>query len=155
VDQLKQTVKRPGSGKAGIGRESAGGSGLLNRSMPESVAAEAAVLGSMLIDPECIGLVVEKIKAEAFYRIENQIIFDALIALYEKNKGIGLDAVLLRDELERNKQLDEIGGVDYIGRAIEPVPSSANALYYILMMHMMLAVRLARSLTQQSRKYLQ
>jgi len=129
VDQLKQTVNRPGSGKAGVGRD-ADGSGLLNRSMPESLAAEAGVLGSMIIDPECIGLVVEKVKADAFYRIEHQIIFDALVTLYEKNKGVGLDAVLLRDELEKTKQLDEVGGVDYIGRVIESVPSSANVLYY-------------------------
>ena len=129
MDQLKQTVYRPKNSKAGIGRDADAG-GVLNRSMPESIAAEAAVLGSMIIDPECIGLVVEKIKAEAFYRIEHQIVFDALIALYEKNKGVGLDAVLLRDELEKTKQLDEVGGVDYIRRIIESVPSSANVLYY-------------------------
>ena len=129
MDQLKQTVNRPGGSKAGIGR-GAGGGGLLNRSMPESLAAEAAVLGSMIVDPECIGLVIEKVKAEAFYRIEHQIIFEALITLYEKNKGDGLDAVLLRDELEKCKQLAEVGGVDYIGRIIESVPSSANVLYY-------------------------
>jgi len=129
VNQPKQTVKKPKISKTAVGRDADGG-GLLNRSMPESLAAEAAVLGSMIVDPECIGLVVEKIRAEAFYRIEHQIIFESLIRLYEKNKGDGLDAVLLRDELEKHKQLEEVGGVDYIGRIIESVPSSANVLYY-------------------------
>jgi len=104
--------------------------GLTNRSMPESLAAEAAVLGSMIIDPECIGQVVEQLEAAAFYRIEHRYIFDALIALYEKNKGVGLDAVLLRDELEKRKQLDEVGGVEYLARVMESVPSSANVMYY-------------------------
>ena len=105
-------------------------SGLAGRSMPESLAAEAAVLGSMIIDPECIGQVVEQLKAEAFYRVEHRIIFDALIALYEKNKGEGIDAVLLRDELEKRRQLEEIGGVEYLAKVMESVPSSASVSYY-------------------------
>ena len=105
-------------------------SGLIGRSMPESLAAEAAVLGSMLIDPGCISQVVELVKAEAFYRIEHQMMFEAIIELFEKNRGEGLDAVLLRDELEKRKQLEEIGGTEYIAKILESVPSSANVIYY-------------------------
>ena len=105
-------------------------SGLTGRSMPESLAAEAAVLGSMLIDPGCISQVVELVKAEAFYRIEHQMMFEAIIGLYEKNKGEGLDGVLLRDELEKRKQLEEVGGTEYIAKVLESVPSSANVMYY-------------------------
>jgi len=100
------------------------------RSMPESLAAEAAVLGSMIIDPERIGQVVEQLRAEAFYRIEHRYIFDAIVSLYEKHKGGVIDAVLLRDELERRKQLAEVGGVEYLGRIMDSVPSTANAMYY-------------------------
>jgi replicative DNA helicase len=102
----------------------------LARSMPESLAAEAAVLGSMIIDPQCIADVVEMIETSSFYRIEHQIIFDAIISLFEKNRGQGLDAVLLRDELEKNNKLKEVGGVDYLARIMESVPSSANVMYY-------------------------
>ncbi len=104
--------------------------GLLGRAMPESIAAEAAVLGSMVIEPKCIGEVLELIKGEAFYRIENRIIFEAVIALYEKNKGVGIDGVLLRNELEKRKQLEEVGGVEYLAKVIESVPSAANVMYY-------------------------
>lgn len=104
--------------------------GMDARSMPESLAAEAAVLGSMMIDPECIGDVIEQLNADAFYRIEHQMIFDALVALYEKNKGGTLDAVLLRDELEKRKQLEDIGGVEYLAKIMDSVPSSANVMYY-------------------------
>ena len=100
------------------------------RSMPESLAAEAAVLGSMLIDPECIGDVVEIVERDAFYRIEHRHIFEALISLYEKNKGIGIDAVLLRDELIKHEHLEEVGGVEYIAKILDSVPSSANVAYY-------------------------
>jgi replicative DNA helicase len=100
------------------------------RSIPESLAAEAAVLGSMIIEPDCINQVVELIKSNAFYRVEHRYIFEALIALYEKNRGVGLDAVLLRDELEKRGQLQEVGGVEYIAKILESVPSSANVGYY-------------------------
>ncbi len=113
--------------------ESNVGGKLTVRSMPESLAAEAAVLGSMLIDPRCIADVIELFSEggrEAFYRIEHQHIFDGLIALYEKNKGEGIDAVLLRDELEKRKVLEEVGGAEYIGRILDSVPSAASVEYY-------------------------
>ena len=103
---------------------------LAGRSMPESLAAEAAVLGSMIIDPECIGQVVEMLRAEAFYRLEHQRIFDALVALYEKNKGTAIDGLLIRDELLKRGQMDEIGGVEYLAKIMNSVPSSANVMYY-------------------------
>ncbi len=103
---------------------------LSGRSMPESLAAEAAVLGSMIIDPECIGEVVEFLEMSAFYRVEHQMIFDALLSLYEKNRGGVIDGVLLRDELEKHKRLEEVGGVEYLTKLAESVPSSANVTYY-------------------------
>ena len=100
------------------------------RSMPQSLAAEAAVLGSMIIDPRCIGDVIELLDRSAFYHTEHQILFDAIIALFEKNRGEGIDGFLVRDELERRDQMQEIGGWEYLQRVLETVPSSANAAYY-------------------------
>jgi replicative DNA helicase len=114
---------------ASISAKPNAGGDLSLRSMPESLAAEAAVLGSMLIDPECIGDVVEHLTAEAFYRVEHRYIYDAIISLYEKNKGIGIDAVLLREELIKRNQLEEVG-VEYIAKILGSVPSSANVGYY-------------------------
>ena len=100
------------------------------RHMPESLAAEAAVLGSLIIDPSCIGDVVERIKRDSFYRVEHQIIFEVLVDLYQNHRSEVIDGVVLRDELEKRKQLEAIGGVEYLGRIVESVPSSANVLYY-------------------------
>ena len=106
-------------------------SGLVaGRTMPESLEAEAAVLGSMLLDPESIGLVVQKIRAEVFYRLEHQMMFDAIVALWEKN-GNDFDLVLLRDELKKRNQLEEIGGPEYLAKIAEAVPSSANVEHYL------------------------
>jgi replicative DNA helicase len=107
----------------------------IGRAMPESLAAEAAVLGSMIIDPECIGEVVEQVSSDAFYRLEHQMIFDALVGLYENSRqvarGVAVDGVLIRDELERRGQLEKVGGVEYLARVMESVPSAANVMYYL------------------------
>ena len=125
-----ESVRTPGGGSV---------SGLAARSMPESLAAEAAVLGSMIIDPECISEVVEQVKTDAFYRTEHRYLFEAILELYQKNpsqkfnngeRGTGLDLVLLRDELEKRKQLEEVGGVEYLVKIVDSVPSSANVNYY-------------------------
>lgn len=101
---------------------------LQGRKMPASPEAEAAVLGSMLLDRECIGDVVEHIGEDCFSLTEHRIIFEAIRSLYERNSQI--DLVLLRDELKKRKSLDAIGGVDYLVRVIESVPSAASAEYY-------------------------
>ncbi|HNU29250.1 MAG TPA: replicative DNA helicase [Sedimentisphaerales bacterium] len=100
------------------------------RSMPQDLGAEAAVLGSMIIDPRCVGEVIETLSRNAFYHSEHQILFDAVISLYEKNRGEGIDGLLVRNELERRNQLDAIGGAEYLQRVIESVPSSASVQYY-------------------------
>ena len=109
--------------------DAGGGDGLnLGRSMPESLEAEAAVLGSMILDSVCVGQVVQQISGDTFYRPEHQIIYDAITSLYESSGNI--DLVLLRDELKKRGKLKDVGGVEYIVRVAESVPSSANVEYY-------------------------
>ena len=115
-------------GNASRSRNPVDAAEVVGRSVPESLEAEAAVLGSMILDRECIGQIVQQINTESFYRTEHQIIFDALISLYEKNSDI--DLILLRDELKKRNRLTEVGGVDYLVRVAESVPSSANVEYY-------------------------
>lgn len=126
MNQSTKTAKNDSSGVVNPGSVAAPKSS--GRSMPESLEAEAAVLGSMMLDPACIGQVVQSIGVEVFYRSEHQIIFDALITLYEKNSKI--DLILLRDELKRQTKLKTIGGVNYLVELVESVPSAANVEYY-------------------------
>ncbi|MBN1361058.1 MAG: replicative DNA helicase [Sedimentisphaerales bacterium] len=127
----KERKKASGNGAGPGGAKAVGPANpAILRSMPESLPAEAAVLGSMIVDPRCIGDVVESLERNAFYHTEHQMIFDAIVALYERNRGEGIDGVLVRNELERHEQLEAIGGLEYLQRVIESVPSSANVTYY-------------------------
>jgi replicative DNA helicase len=97
--------------------------------MPESLEAEAAVVGSMILDPVCIGQVVQHLTAESFYRPEHQTIFEALVGLYEDKSD--LDMVILRDELKKRKKLKAIGGTKYLAKVTDSVPVVANVDYYV------------------------
>jgi replicative DNA helicase len=100
----------------------------LQRVPPQSIEVEACVLGSMILHAPCIDILVQIIRKEHFYRPAHQLVFQALLDMRQGIKPI--DLVLLRDELARTKQLEQVGGIDYLVRLVEGVPSAANAEYY-------------------------
>ena len=95
---------------------------------PQSIEAEACVLGSMILHSPCIDVIVQIVKAEHFYRPAHQQIFDVLIEMTNARKPI--DLVSLSEELKRRKQLEAIGSVEYLVALVEGVPDAANAEYY-------------------------
>lgn len=94
-----------------------------------SRAAEACVLGSMIIDAACINDVFNVVSIKDFALPEHQTIFRAIKKLHGDN-GEKLDGFLLRDELDTQGKLEKIGGIEYIQKILDSVPSSANAIYY-------------------------
>ena len=104
------------------------GGGHLERVPPHDIQAEACVLGSMILDSRAIDLIVDSICAEQFYRPVHQLVFQALMDMHDRTEA--LDLVTVREELVRRKQLETIGGVDYLVALAEGVPSSANVEYY-------------------------
>jgi len=94
-----------------------------------SLSGEAGVIGSMILDRDVMPKVLSILPDEkAFFEPKHQQIFAALLALYAEGKPT--DAICLRDELERRGQLEGIGGVPYIVKILDSVPSSANSEYY-------------------------
>ncbi len=95
---------------------------------PQSLEAEKAVLGSVMLDNESIGKAIEMIDPSHFYRTIHQKIFAAALNLYERNEPV--DLITLSEELKRQKILDEIGGSYYLTELAESIPSSANVEYH-------------------------
>ena len=93
-----------------------------------SLEAEAAVLGSMIVDPKCIGDVLPLIDEKSFFEDSHKTIFNSLVTLFIAN--VPVDAISLRADLKSMNQLEKIGGVEYLKQVMESVPHSANALYY-------------------------
>ncbi len=100
----------------------------IERLPPHSSEAEEAILGSLLIDPDAIFEVASFLKAEAFYRVHNRWIYDAIITLSEKREPI--DFITLTEELRRREQLEEVGGEAYLIGLLNVVPTSINARAY-------------------------
>lgn len=97
-----------------------------------SLSAEAAVLGSILVDPDCFCAVQAILPdAENFFKDEHKAIYSALLQIFNSERqGQKIDAVVLRDELEKSGQLEDSGGVEYIAKVMDSVPHAANAEYY-------------------------
>jgi replicative DNA helicase len=95
---------------------------------PHNPDAEEAVLGSCLIDREAIGRLAPFLRPEDFYRERNGQIFASLMALYDRREPV--DYMTLADELSRRDQLEAIGGVLYLARLLDIVPTSLHAEEY-------------------------
>ena len=95
---------------------------------PQNVDAEMSVLGSILIDPDAIAEVTDKIRTEDFYDQKHGLIFEAMLRLYAVSKPI--DLLTLSEELERKKELELVGGKKYLVELTDYVPSAANVVSY-------------------------
>jgi replicative DNA helicase len=101
-----------------------------DRVLPNSLDAEIAVLGSVLISPtEAASIVRERLSEEHFYYAAHQVIFREIAALQDAMQAI--DLVTLAEKLRDKHQLDEIGGVSYLSELITRVPTAANVEHYI------------------------
>ncbi len=123
VDTSSQYAPQP-VGTASVSSPTDG----LQRVPPQSIEAEACVLGSMILHSPAVDIIVQIVQGQHFYRPAHQIIFEALVEMKDQRKQI--DLVTLRDELDRRKQLEQIGGVEYLVQLVEGVPNAANAEYY-------------------------
>jgi replicative DNA helicase len=103
---------------------------LATRLLPQSLEAERSVLGSMLRDNLVISDVQQIIsRKEDFYADAHQKLWDAIIALNDKG-GQPVDVVLLAEELQQRKQIEDIGGYPYLAQLWDAAPTAANAEYY-------------------------
>ena len=95
---------------------------------PHDAEAEAAVLGSLLIDPDAYFEVSEIVTTEAFYRPGHRWLYEAIQSLSARQEPP--DVLAVQDELRRAGRLEEFGGLDYFFTLINSVPTSVNAEYY-------------------------
>jgi len=98
------------------------------RKLPVAVEAEQSVLGSILIDPECINTVVGILKSDDFHLEEHKEIYLAMQDMYLQNKSI--DIVTLIDAMVKRGIYDERGSKDYIRLIANCVPTAANVADY-------------------------
>lgn len=95
---------------------------------PHSIEAEQSVLGGLMLDNNAWDLVAEQVQSDDFYRPEHRLIFQMMGRLIAAEKPI--DVVTLCEELDRNQQQEEAGGLDYLIDMAQNTPSAANIRAY-------------------------
>ena len=95
---------------------------------PNNVAAEEALLGSLLIDPSAIAEVADLLRPADFYRERSALIYDAALALHGHREPV--DFQTLVSTLEHHGQLQAVGGAAYLADLVNATPTAAHALTY-------------------------
>ena len=101
---------------------------LLLRQAPHSPQAEQAVLGSMLIDPDCIKDVMDKLRPEDFYLRANRDIFETIYHMFVYSRPI--DGVTVAGEMEKTGVYND-NTRDYLLQLMDVTPTSANVMEYV------------------------
>lgn len=95
---------------------------------PQSVEAEQAVLGGLMLDPSAYDRVADQLTDNDFYRRDHQLIFRAIRELAEKNRPF--DAVTLGEWFESMGQSETVAGGAYLVELASTTPSAANIAAY-------------------------
>ena len=99
------------------------------RVMPSNKEAEMSVLGVTFIDNSLVDKICEEINSDMFFEEKNKFLFEAIEELHKNN--IPIDAGMVKEELDKKKRLNLVGGIEYISEVIDSVITTANLNYYI------------------------
>ena len=95
---------------------------------PQDIVAEKSLLGAVLLSDGVFPEVITVVRAKDFYEEKHQVIFDAMMNLYDQHRPI--DLLTLTAELKSLKKLKEIGGAPYLTELTNFVPTASHAKAY-------------------------
>ena len=95
---------------------------------PHSIEAEQSVLGGLMLDNAAWDRIADVLSVQDFYRHDHRLIFEAIGAL--SNESRPFDVVTISEWLDSHAQLDESGGLAYVGELARNTPSAANIKAY-------------------------
>lgn len=101
---------------------------MTERTLPHSLDAERSVLGTLLVNEQAIYQVGSLLEPEHFYRHGHARIYAVMRTLSER--GIPADFLTVKTELERRRELDDIGGPAYLASLSDGIPKSTNVEHY-------------------------
>src|SRR5690349_6980005 len=100
----------------------------LRKIPPQNLEAESAVLGSVLLDSDCLSDILAVLSGDDFYREAHRKIFCAMMEMAER--GDPIDVLTLSDSLKAKSDLEAAGGSAYLTALVDFTPTSANVLHY-------------------------
>ncbi|HNL39013.1 MAG TPA: replicative DNA helicase [Saprospiraceae bacterium] len=111
---------------------SGGSEGLSNyvfgKLQPQALPLEEAVLGALMIERDALPQVMDILRGESFYLEAHQLIYRAIIRLFERSHPV--DILTVAEELKKSGDLDKVGGSYYLVELSSRVASAANVEYH-------------------------
>ncbi|MES2064727.1 MAG: replicative DNA helicase [Bacteroidota bacterium] len=95
---------------------------------PQALDLEEAVLGALMLEKDALSSVIDVLKAEVFYDVRHQKIFNTIAILFEKTSPV--DILTVTAQLRQQGELEMIGGAYYITELTNRVASAANIEYH-------------------------
>ncbi|MEE8471114.1 MAG: DnaB-like helicase C-terminal domain-containing protein [Dehalococcoidia bacterium] len=95
--------------------------------IPRDLDAEEATLGSLLLDGEKIGAVVD-LKASDFYREKNRWVYEAMKLLEQRREAI--NQITVAHELAKQSKLEATGGAAYMSHLVSATPTTVHLRHY-------------------------
>ncbi len=102
---------------------------MANRALPSDNEAEMSVLGVAFLKNAAIETINDEVTEDMFLNDKNRLIYKAIISLYKEN--IPVDVTTIKNELDKKKSLNAVGGLSYLTEVIDSVATTANLNYYI------------------------
>ena len=99
------------------------------RKEPQNIEAEISVLGCGFLEKQSLDKIMDEVSDDMFYSEANKLIYKAMKTLHVNNVPVDISTVC--NELDKDKNLSKVGGVEYITEIIDSVPNTANLNYYI------------------------
>ena len=96
--------------------------------LPNNPEAERAVLGAAMLSKEALGSVIEILKPEDFFDINNKIAYEILISMYMADKPI--DFVTISEEFKARGVFDRLGGQPFLAELMNDISVMANVTYH-------------------------
>ena len=96
---------------------------------PQALDVEEAVLGALLIEPNCVDDAMGELTPSCFYSEKHRMIFDAMQTLVKEHAAV--DLLSVSQKLRDNGKLDEVGGTVTLVQLSQKVGAAAHIEYYI------------------------
>ncbi|MFM7153185.1 MAG: replicative DNA helicase, partial [Bacteroidota bacterium] len=95
---------------------------------PQAVQLEEAVLGALMLDRDALPMVMDILRPESFYTEGHQLVYRAIIRLFERSNPV--DLLTVTEELKKSGDLEKAGGGYYLVELTHRVASAANIEYH-------------------------
>ena len=116
--------------------------------LPYSLETEQAIIGSILINPECVSLVLSLIRPDYFYIPQHRAIMDAIVLL--DSLGSRIDALTVLDKMSADNNFDKESGKALLFQIAQSVPSAANVENYCKIVREKYFLRLLISISRET-----